>query len=100
MADARQVVYLANMTNDLIKQHRAVKRFLLQESDRLRVLPETVDPVEFRQQAGRTSPLPRSSSSSWARRRPSVVRFAPGINGLMDGSRSNARYRSSGGGPK
>ncbi len=56
VADARPVVYLAEVTDDLIKQHRAVKQFLMQERERLRVLPETlypVDPAGFRAAARR-----------------------------------------------
>ena len=76
----------------------------VQESERLRVLPETLypstRPASARRRGG-TSPLPRFSFSSWARR-PAVGRpICPGgSTDLWTSSRSNARYRSSGGGPK
>ena len=83
--DARPVVYLAEVTDDLIKQHREVKRFLSQESERLRVLPETVYPAEFREEARRdiaaAKVFVQLLGEAPGRRSSDLPR---GINGLMD----------------
>ena len=104
VADARPVVYLAEVTDDLIKQHRAVKQFLMQERERLRVLPETlypVDPAGFRAAARRDIATAKVFVQLLGEC-PAVGRpICPGgSTDFRTSSRSNARYRSSGGGPK
>jgi hypothetical protein len=86
--DVRPVVYLAEVTDDLIKQHRAVKQFLMQERERLRVLPETVypvDPAEFRAAARKDIAVAKVFvqllGEAPGRR---SFDFPRGINGLMD----------------